>query len=41
VYDASKEKTFEGASKWIKDIEFDANPNVIIMLVANKIDLAD
>ena len=41
VYDVSKEITLEGATKWIKDLEFDSGPNAVIMLVANKIDLTD
>jgi GTPase SAR1 family protein len=36
-----KEKTLEGANKWIKELEFEMSSNTVIVLVANKIDLID
>jgi len=38
VYDITKEKTFLNVKKWIESIREQADPNIVIFLVANKID---
>ena len=39
IYDISATQTFENVKIWINQIKEEANPNVIIYLVGNKIDL--
>ena len=39
IYDISNLQTYENAKNWISQIREEANPNVIIYLVGNKIDL--
>lgn len=39
VFDLTKEKTFDNVSRWIEDIKNMAEPEIIIMLVGNKVDL--
>ena len=39
IYDISATQTFENVKIWINNIKEEANPNVIIYLVGNKIDL--
>lgn len=39
VYDITKEKTFESVPKWIEDIRYFAEPNIVIYLIGNKTDL--
>eukprot|EP00331_Platyophrya_macrostoma_P028921 CAMPEP_0176461902 /NCGR_PEP_ID=MMETSP0127-20121128/34933_1 /TAXON_ID=938130 /ORGANISM="Platyophrya macrostoma, Strain WH" /LENGTH=217 /DNA_ID=CAMNT_0017853687 /DNA_START=29 /DNA_END=682 /DNA_ORIENTATION=+ len=41
VYDVTKEKTFENVSKWMEELKASAEPDLVIMLVGNKIDLCD
>ncbi|CAD8051840.1 unnamed protein product [Paramecium sonneborni] len=41
VYDVTKEKTFESVVKWMEDLRYQAEPDVVIMLVGNKIDLVE
>lgn len=41
VYDVTKEKTFDDVSRWIEDIKNMAEPDLIILIVANKIDLVN
>ena len=38
VYDCSDEKTFESTSSWIEQINDNTEPEVIKVLIANKID---
>ena len=39
IYDISNLQTYENVKNWISQIREEANPNVIIYLVGNKIDL--
>jgi small GTP-binding protein len=40
VYDLTNTDTFGRAKSWIKELQRQANPNIVIALVANKLDLA-
>ncbi|CAG8798259.1 7086_t:CDS:2, partial [Gigaspora rosea] len=40
VYDVTKASTLDKAKLWVKKLYRQANPNIIIALVGNKIDLA-
>lgn len=39
VYDVTKEKTFESIRQWMDDLRQSAEPDLVIMLVGNKVDL--
>lgn len=39
VYDVTKQKSFDSVLRWMDDLKAQAEPNLIIMLVGNKIDL--
>lgn len=39
VYDLTNADTFTRAKSWIKELQRQANPNIVIALVANKVDL--
>ncbi|URE16299.1 ras-related protein [Musa troglodytarum] len=39
VYDVTKPKSFENANRWLKELRDHADPNIIVMLIGNKIDL--
>lgn len=39
IYDVTKASSFEKAKSWVKELQRQANPNIIIALVGNKIDL--
>ncbi|KAF0515748.1 ras-domain-containing protein [Gigaspora margarita] len=39
VYDVTKAVTLDRAKSWVKELKRQANPNIIIALVGNKIDL--
>lgn len=39
IYDVTKASSFEKAKSWIKELQRQANPNIVIALVGNKIDL--
>lgn len=41
MYDVTKEKTFENVAKWMEELKFNAEPDIVIMLVGNKVDLCD
>lgn len=41
VYDITKERTFINVRRWIESIRDQADPNVVITLVGNKIDLRE
>ena len=41
VYDVTNLKTFTNAEKWIKELKGKAEPDIVIMLVGNKIDLVE
>lgn len=39
VYDITKATSFEKAQSWVKELQRQANPNIVIALVGNKVDL--
>jgi Ras-related protein Rab-5C len=41
AYDITKPASLEKAKNWIKELHRQANPNIVIALVGNKLDLAD
>lgn len=41
VYDVTKKTTFTNVNKWLTDLKQFAEPDCIIMLVANKVDLVE
>lgn len=41
VYDVTKEKTFESVMRWMEELKYHAEPDIVIMLVGNKTDLVD
>ena len=40
VYDITKAQSLEKAKTWVKELQRQANPNIVIALAGNKIDLA-
>ena len=41
VYDITNEKTFYAAKRWMEELRDHAEPDIVIMLVGNKVDLCD
>lgn len=41
VYDVTKEKTFSNVRTWIESLKYQAEPDLVIILVGNKIDLCE
>lgn len=41
VYDITSSSSFEKAKSWVKELQRQASPNVIIALVGNKLDLVE
>ena len=41
VYDICKRETFNNCEKWIQDVKSQADPEITIMLVGNKLDRAN
>lgn len=41
VYDVTKKKTFLNISKWLEEIKQNADKDIVIMLVGNKVDLVE
>ena len=41
VYDVTNEKSFISLKKWLDDLKENAEPDIVIMLVGNKIDLCE
>lgn len=39
IYDVTKASSFEKAKSWVKELQRQANPNIVIALVGNKLDL--
>lgn len=39
VYDITQEKTFKNVQKWLEELREHADPDIVIMLVGNKLDL--
>ncbi|KAG1135937.1 hypothetical protein G6F38_012419 [Rhizopus arrhizus] len=40
VYDITSRSSFENAQSWIREIKGHTNPNAVVMLVGNKVDLS-
>ena len=41
MYDITKEQTFLSIKKWIDEVKEHAEPEIVIMLVGNKLDLCE
>ncbi|KAI8642588.1 putative Rab11 family GTPase [Parasitella parasitica] len=41
VYDITRRNSFQNVSHWLKELRDHADPNIVIMLVGNKVDLSD
>jgi len=41
VYDVTKQATFQNCLKWMEELRQNAEPDIVIMLVGNKVDLAE
>lgn len=41
MYDIGKRSSFDNCEKWIQDVKAQADPDITIMLVGNKLDKAD
>jgi small GTP-binding protein len=41
VYDITNKETFQKAQTWIKELQRQASPNIVIALAGNKLDLAN
>lgn len=41
VYDITKDKTFENLGKWIEDLKEEADKEIIIYIIGNKLDLVE
>jgi Ras-related protein Rab-5B len=41
VYDITNKESFQKAQTWVKELQRQASPNIVIALAGNKIDLAD
>ena len=41
VYDISKHVTFENVERWLKELRDHAEPNIVVMLVGNKVTYTD
>lgn len=41
VYDATRQATFQNCLKWLEELRQNAEKNVVIMLVGNKVDLVE
>mmetsp|Transcript_19415 Transcript_19415/g.35181 ORF Transcript_19415/g.35181 Transcript_19415/m.35181 type:complete len:221 (-) Transcript_19415:109-771(-) len=41
VYDVTKQATFQNCIKWMEELRQNAEPDIVIMLVGNKVDLVE
>lgn len=41
VYDVTRQATFQNCMKWLEELRQNAEPNIVIMLVGNKVDLVE
>jgi small GTP-binding protein len=41
VYDVTKEKTFDSVQRWVEELKYHAEPDIVIVLVGNKVDLVE
>jgi len=39
VFDVTRRETFRNVKKWVEEIKAEGNSNVVLVLIANKIDL--
>ena len=39
VYDVTKRSTFDNVVRWIKELKANAEPDIVVMIVGNKVDL--
>ena len=41
VYDITRQSTFESVPKWLKELRVNAEPDIVIMMVGNKVDMCN
>lgn len=41
VYDVTRKQTFLNATKWLEDLRQNAEPDIVVMVVGNKVDLCE
>jgi len=41
VYDVTRQTTFQNCMKWLEELRTNAEPNIVVMLVGNKVDLVE
>jgi Rab family protein len=41
VYDVTKDPSFLSVQKWMEDVREQADPDIVIMLVGNKLDIVE
>lgn len=41
VYDLTKENSFNSVKKWMEEVKEHAEPDIVIMLVGNKLDICE
>ena len=41
VYDLTKEQSFQSVMKWLEEVKEHAEPDIVIMLVGNKLDICE
>lgn len=41
VYDITKDKSFDNITKWIDDLKEEADPDLVIYIIGNKLDLVE
>lgn len=41
VYDVTRQATFQNCLKWLEELRTNAEPNIVILLVGNKVDLVE
>ena len=41
VYDITKELSFQSVKKWMEEVKEHAEPDIVIMLVGNKLDVCE
>jgi len=41
VYDVTRQTTFQNCLKWLEELRTNAEPNIVILLVGNKVDLVE
>ena len=40
-YDITRQNTFESTEKWLNELKEHADPNIVILIVGNKVDLKE